>query len=422
MGNLRIIGLGPTDASGLTAKAVAAIEDDSENFLRTEYHDAVDYFHSHAIPYTSYDHLYDTLEDFDSVYRAIADDLIERSKTCEISYFVPGHPLVAEKTVVYLLEHDPTIEIIDGLSFIEPVLKCVKKDPVEGLRFIDGDNFSDLDIDVHVDMLMTQVYNRRVASDVKLVLSDLYGDEHEVYVLNHAGHPEKEAVHIRPLYMLDRYDDYGYETTLYVPKSQRAVATGDVMRLVRRLRGKDGCPWDREQSHESMKANLIEEAYEAAYAISSDDSYRLEEELGDVLFQIIFHSELAKEEGTFSFETVVENLVNKMVHRHPHVFSTGHKDWEVLKAEETGNKTLSQKLEHLHGLPALMRGQKMLRKAEDSMNEFFASPECSGEERYVSELFRLLEEAEEDGIDLETSFSIALKAFEDDVQGKEEGN
>lgn len=422
MGNLRIIGLGPTDASGLTAKAVAAIEDDSENFLRTEYHDAVDYFHSHAIPYTSYDHLYDTLEDFDSVYRAIADDLIERSKTCEISYFVPGHPLVAEKTVVYLLEHDPTIEIIDGLSFIEPVLKCVKKDPVEGLRFIDGDNFSDLDIDVHVDMLMTQVYNRRVASDVKLVLSDLYGDEHEVYVLNHAGHPEKEAVHIRPLFMLDRYDDYGFETTLYVPKSQRAVATGDVLRLVRRLRGKDGCPWDREQSHESMKANLIEEAYEAAYAISSDDSYRLEEELGDVLFQIIFHSELAKEEGTFSFETVVENLVDKMVHRHPHVFSTGHKDWEALKAEETGNKTLSQKLEHLHGLPALMRGQKMLRKAEDPMNAFFASYESGGEERYVSELLRLLKGAEEEGIDLETSFSIALKAFEEHVQGKEEGN
>lgn len=422
MGNLRIIGLGPTDASGLTAKAIAAIKDESENFLRTKYHDAVDYFDSHAIPYTSYDHLYDTLEDFDSVYRAIADDLIERSKTCKISYFVPGHPLVAEKTVVYLLEHDPTIEIVDGLSFIEPVLRGVRKDPVEGLRFIDGDNFSDLDIDVHVDMLMTQVYNRRVVSDVKLVLSDLYGDEHEVYVLSHAGHPDKEKILSRPLYMLDRYDDYGFETTLYVPKSQRAVAVGDVMRLVRRLRGKDGCPWDREQSHESMKANLIEEAYEAAYAISTGDSYRLEEELGDVLFQIIFHSELAEEEGTFSFETVVENLVEKMVHRHPHVFGEGHRDWEVLKAEETGNKTLSEKLKHLHGLPALMRGQKMLRKAEDPMNQFFAGYKNGGDERYVSELLRLLKEAEEEGIDLETSLSTALKAFEEDVRGKEEGN
>ena len=422
MGNLRIIGLGPTDASGLTAEAIAAIEDDSENFLRTEHHDAVEYFRSHAIPYTCYDHLYDTMEDFDSVYRAIAEDLIERSKTCKISYFVPGHPLVAEKTVVYLLEHDPHIDIVDGLSFIEPVLRGVKKDPVEGLRFIDGDNFTDLDIDVHVDMLMTQVYNRRVASDVKLVLSDFYGDEHEVYILNHAGHPKKETILRRPLYMLDRYDDYGFETTVYVPKSNRAVATGDVMRLVRRLRGKDGCPWDREQSHESIKANLIEEAYEAAYAISAGDSFRLEEELGDVLFQVIFHSELAKEEGTFSYETVVENLVEKMVHRHPHVFGEGHRDWEALKAEETGNKTLSEKLEHLHGLPALLRGQKMLRKAEDSMDSFFASYVNGGEERYVRELLRLLKEAQEEGIDLETSFSVALKAFENDVRGKEEGN
>ncbi|MDD7362790.1 MAG: MazG nucleotide pyrophosphohydrolase domain-containing protein [Peptoniphilus sp.] len=423
MGNLRIVGLGPTDESGLTAKAIEAIEDDSEKFLRTEAHDAVNYFRSRGIPYTSYDHLYETMDDFDSLYRAIADDLIERSETCKISYFVPGHPLVAEKTVVYLLERDPEIEIVDGLSFIEPILDAVKKDPVEGLVFLNGDDFTDLDIDIHKDMIVTQVYNQRIARELKLTLSELYGDEHAVYVLSHAGHPKKESVLKRALYQLDRFDDYGFETSLYVPKSSARKDIKDVVALVRRLRGPEGCSWDRRQTHESMNANLVEEAYEAAYAIRRDDSFRVEEELGDVLFQVIFHSEIAAEEGTFTLQTISEGLIQKMVNRHPHVFGGGRENWDALKEEETGDVTASQKLRHDEGLPALMRGAKALRRVDDEnlILEFLEDYASNREEgAWIKRMFELLNEADQRHIEAETALDDALGALSDYLSDRED--
>lgn len=418
MGNLRIVGLGPTDESGLTAKAVEAIEDGSKNYLRTEAHDAVRYFRSRAIPYTSYDYLYETMDDFDSIYRAIAEDLLEKSKTEEISYFVPGHPLVAEKTVVYLLDRDPEIKIVDGLSFIEPLLDAVKKDPVEGLVFLNGDDFTDLDIDIHKDTIVTQVYNQRIVRELKLALSEAYGDEHDVYVVSHAGHPIKESINKRPLYRLDRFDDYGFETSLYVPKTDERKDLGDLIALIRRLRAPDGCPWDRKQTHQSMVANLIEEAYEAAYGIRTGDSFRMEEELGDVLFQVIFHAELAAEEGTFSLQTMIELLIEKMVRRHPRVFEGKDGDWDALKRSETGNKYLSQKLRHYEGLPALLRGKKTLEALEDdAVVEQFLKDYTSNrsEGAWIRRMFELLRDAQEAGIDAESELMEALRAFGEEV-------
>lgn len=422
MGNIRIVGLGPSDGSDLTAKAIEAISDDSEKFLRTDRHDAVSYFRARSIPYTSYDYLYETMDDFDAIYRAIADDLLEKSKTRRISYFVPGHPMIAEKTVTYLLAADPEIEIVDGLSFLEPVLRLVGRDPVKGLKVVDGDDFSDLDLDVHTDTILTQVYNRRIVSEVKLALANLYGDTHEVYVLSHAGNPKKEFVERRPVYTLDRYDDYGHETSLYVPCTDRVNALRDLIELVRTLRGPEGCPWDRKQTHKTMKANLLEEAYEAAYAVECDDYAALEEELGDVLFQVVFHAELAASEGDFTLSDSIQRVVEKLVDRHPHVFGGEKCDWEDKKAEETGNYLLSQQLRHLVGLPALMRGQKIARRMKDT--DFLA--ECIDQTDVDDEstelglsLLRTVIAAEEKGIDAESALAEVLSKLTERVAARE---
>ena len=414
MGKLRIVGLGPTNEKDLTVKALEAIHDESKKFLRTEAHDAVAYFRSHHIPYKSHDYLYESLDDFDAIYRAIADDLMEASKGEDITYFVPGHPLIAEKTVVYLLEKDPSIDIVDGLSFIEPVLAAVKKDPIDGLKIINGDDFTDLDLDVHVDTIVTQVYNQRIVRELKLALSELYGDEHEVFVLSHAGHEAKAFREKRPVYMLDRFDDYGYETSLYIPATKAYKDVRDVVRLIRRLRGPEGCPWDGEQTHESMKAHLIEEAYEAAYAIDCKDDFAMEEELGDVLFQVIFHAELAAQEGTFTLASLTEALVEKMIRRHPHVFSGGASDWEGMKSKERGSQSLGEKLRHYEGLPALMRGQKTVaRLPEDALHSEAFEGMDEDSRRIVEGFIKLLIDAEHAGIDAESTLAAALGRLTD---------
>lgn len=414
MGKLRIVGLGPTNEKDLTVKALEAIHDESKKFLRTEAHDAVAYFHSHHIPYKSYDYLYETLDDFDAIYRAIADDLLEAAKTEDISYFVPGHPLIAEKTVVYLLEKDPSIDIVDGLSFIEPVLAAVKKDPIDGMKIINGDDFTDLDFDLHVDTIVTQVYNLRIAGELKLALAELYGDEHEVFVLSHAGHEDKAFVEKRPVYMLDRFDDYGYETSLFIPATDAYKDVKDVIRLIRRLRGPEGCPWDGKQTHESMKAHLIEEAYEAAYAIDCKDDFAMEEELGDVLFQVVFHAELAAQEGTFTLASLSEALVEKMIRRHPHVFKGGASDWEAMKSKERGEQSLAEKLRHYEGLPALMRGQKILsRLPKEALHSSVLDGMDEDSRRIVEGLIKLLIDAEHFGIDAESALATALGRLTD---------
>lgn len=420
MGKLRIVGLGPTNEKDLTVKALEAIHDESKKFLRTEAHDAVAYFRSHHIPYQAYDYLYESEDDFDSIYRAICEDLLERSRDEDITYFVPGHPLIAEKTVIYLLEKDPTIEIVDGLSFIEPVLSSVKRDPVDGMKIINGDDFSDLDLDLHVDTIVTQVYNQRIVRELKLALSELYGDEHEVFVLSHAGHEEKAFFEKRPVYMLDRFDDYGYETSLFVPKTDEHGDVRDIVRLIRRLRGPEGCPWDVKQTHESIKANLIEEAYEAAYAIDCKDAFAMEEELGDVLFQVIFHAELAAQEGTFTLASLVRVLVDKMIRRHPHVFRGGINDWEGIKSAERGSQTLSQKLRHYDGLPALLRGQKTIRltKSDPLLSETTADMD-EDSRRIARGLLDVLTDAENCGIDAESLLATTMARFTDVLSEKE---
>ena len=420
MGKLRIVGLGPTNEKDLTVKALEAIHDESKKFLRTEAHDAVAYFHSHHIPYQSYDYLYESEDDFDSIYRAICEDLMERSRDEDITYFVPGHPLIAEKTVIYLLEKDPAIEIVDGLSFIEPVLASVKRDPIDGMKIINGDDFSDLDLDMHVDTIVTQVYNQRIVRELKLALSELYGDEHEVFVLSHAGHEEKAFFEKRPVYLLDRFDDYGYETSLFVPKTEEHGDVRDIVRLIRRLRGPEGCPWDGKQTHESMKAHLIEEAYEAAYAIDCKDDFAMEEELGDVLFQVIFHAELAAQEGTFTLASLVRVLVDKMIRRHPHVFQDGISDWEGIKSAERGSQRLSQKLRHYDGLPALMRGQKTIRLTESDLLISEATADMDEDSRRIAQgLMDVLTDAENCGIDAESLLATTMARFTDLLSEKE---
>ncbi len=381
MGKITIVGLGPGDIGSLTLGAIEQISNGNKVFLRTENHPTVKYLDEKEIQYNSYDYAYEAQQSFEKVYEFIAEDLVKKSQEFDnITYCVPGHPLVAEKTVEMLMELEKRgaieIEIIPGLSFIEPVILAVGHDPINGLKVIDGLNIHETNADINVDCLITQVYDKMRASELKLAFMEIYGDEHEIYVINSAGIKHEENVLRIPLYEIDRIDDIGFLTSVYVPKLKNKARYDihDLMRIMERLRGKEGCPWDSEQTHISLREYVIEEAYEVVDTINNDDMDALADELGDLLLQVVFHSQIAKEEGYFNLWDVTTNICSKLIHRHPHVFldktannvSEALKSWNDMKAEEKNIESYAGRLRDIpKSLPSLMRSYKVGQRAAD---------------------------------------------------------
>lgn len=214
---INIVGLGATDKYGLTLEAVEAVKNGNKNFIRTVFHEAVKYFEDEKIEFTSFDYLYEEKNSFEEVYTEIVEVLLNEAKDKDINYFVPGNPLIAESTVVKLMEKTQDYNIIMGMSFIEPVLRAVKRDPSKGLLLIDGDDFNPLDIDVKCDVIITQVYNNRIAVDLKLALSEIYGDEYKIYLITDAGLRDEYVCYV-PIYELDRIENINHQSAIYIPK------------------------------------------------------------------------------------------------------------------------------------------------------------------------------------------------------------
>lgn len=378
MSKIYILGLGPGAIDSLTLGVVKKIEDGHRNYLRTENHPTVKYLEDNNIEYESYDYVYENEEDFSDVYNHIAGNLIEKAREYgEINYLVPGNPLVAEKTVEILLEKkelDVEIKLLSGLSFIEPIIEAMEKDPIDGLKIVDGIKFNFYDIDINLDTIVTQVYNRRIATDLKLALSQVYGDEFEIYLINNAGVQEEEVLLI-PIYKLDRVDTIGSRTSIYIPKADKInkniYGMADIIHTMQILRGGKGCPWDREQTHKSIRECVIEEAYEVVDAIDREDTDGLVEELGDLLLQVIFHAQIAMEEGEFNLFNITTELNKKLIYRHNHVFSDKEVEnsdevvynWDKLKFKDRGISTYTDTLKDVPNIPSLMRSFKVQKRA-----------------------------------------------------------
>ena len=383
MAKICIIGLGPGDIGSLTLSAVEKINNGNKVYLRTENHPTVEYLKQNNIEYCSYDFVYEEEEEFTKVYEKICQNLIQKAeKYGIINYCVPGHPLVAEKTVSLLIESEKEgkieTEIVSGLSFIEPMISSIGMDPVNGLKIIDGLNIEEQSVDINTDNLITQVYNQMRASDFKLELVDIYGDEYEIQVVKSAGIVGEEKKVTIPLYELDRLDWIDHLTSIYIPKMEKDKKSkydlSDLMRIMKTLRGRDGCDWDRKQTHDSLKPYLIEEAYEVVDAIESGDTDDIADELGDLMLQIVFHSQIASEEGSFNIYDVTTAICEKLIRRHPQVFSEYLKDdfeeisldWNDIKAKEKDMSTYTERMKNVtKGLPALMKSVKIQNRASD---------------------------------------------------------
>ncbi len=294
---IRIIGLGPGSEDDLTIKSLNIMKSANILFLRTEKHPNVEYIKNLGINFKTFDYFYENGKEFEEVYNKIAGEVMKHE---DVVYAVPGHPLVAEKSVQLIIEqakkNGTSIEIVSAISFIDAVINALEIDPVEGLKIIDGLQLDKQTPDLDVGNLVTQVYNKFVTANIKISLMEHYDDEQEVYLIRAAGVPGLERIEKMPLYEVDRADWVDYLTSLYIPpvREKKQYNFKDLLNVMDRLRSENGCPWDREQNHNTLKKYLIEESYEVIDAIDKDDVEGLTEELGDVLLQVVFHSQIGK--------------------------------------------------------------------------------------------------------------------------------
>ncbi|MGN7170222.1 nucleoside triphosphate pyrophosphohydrolase [Paenibacillus cellulositrophicus] len=385
---LKVVGLGSGNPDRLTMGIVKTLQQASQIYVRTKEHPVMSMLEELKLEVSSFDHIYEAHDSFPEVYASIADRLLELASAGDeqsvIVYAVPGHPMVAESTVQLLREHCPqkgiSLEILGGESFLDETFIHLGFDPIEGFQLLDSTGIRSSMLQPQLHTVIGQVYDEFTASEVKLCLMELYPDDYQVVVGHSLGVEGEEQVLQVPLFELDRVEGYGNLSLVYVPRSddeslrQRTFAR--LHEIVGILRSPEGCPWDREQTHASIRKNLIEETYEVLETIDDDDPEHMQEELGDLLLQIMLHSQMEEEEGTFSVFDVIQGLNDKLIFRHPHVFGENKakdaeaalQNWDAMKAEEKRRKGIEpEKASALDGiprdLPALMKAYKLQKKA-----------------------------------------------------------
>lgn len=384
--SINVVGLGSGGEDQLTLGILKTLEAAKLRYCRTAAHPAIADLGRRDIAFESFDALYERSDSFEQVYENIAETLLAQAAAHPedtVVYAVPGHPMVAERTVQLLRERAEgrgvALAVLGGESFLDQAFVRLGFDPIEGFQLLDASSLKREHLRPSLHTVVGQVYDGYTASDVKLTLMSVYPDDHEIVIGQALGIVGEERIARIPLHELDRQESYGNLMLVYVPASDDAKlqrrSFERLHEIVAILRGPEGCPWDREQTHQSIRRNFIEETYEAIEALDLDDPDGMKEEFGDVLLQILLHSQMEEETGAFDVFDVLAELNDKLIFRHPHVFGTEDADnaeealrnWEAMKAEEKRLKGRSERVSLLDGipkdLPALPRAHKIQKKA-----------------------------------------------------------
>ncbi|RKO68222.1 nucleoside triphosphate pyrophosphohydrolase [Desulfofundulus salinus] len=378
---ITVVGLGPGNPGHLPLSVWEVLCKAKRLFLRTERHPVVPWLKEKGISFETFDYLYETGRDFQDVYRRMAETLLGEASGEPLVFAVPGHPLMAEEAVGIVLQEGSRrglkVDVLPAMSFVDVICSALGLDPGNGLHLVDGLRLDRQEPVPGVANIIFQVYSRLVASDVKLTLMEYYPAAHPVTVIRAAGVPDLERIEEHPLYELDRLDWFDHLTSLYLPPCPGVAGKchyplDSLVEVMATLRGGQGCPWDREQTHRSLRPFLLEEAYEVLEAIDQEDMYKLCEELGDLLLQIVFHSQLAREKDFFDINDVVRGITAKMLRRHPHVFGDVSvrnsaevlANWDQIKAQEEGKERPASLLKEVpRSLPALLQASSVQARA-----------------------------------------------------------
>ncbi len=448
MSKLIVAGLGPAGPEMLTQQAHEAIARTTKRFVRTTRHDAA----RALAPVTSFDHVYEQASSLEEVYHSIVEQLVAAvGKSQEVLYAVPGSPLVAERTVELLRERtDLDLEVLAGLSFVDLVWDRLGIDPlIAGVRLVDGHRFK---IDASGErgpLLIAQCDSTHVLSEVKLAVLEqapsgsVNLSNSKPVVLQRLGHTDEQIAEVA-WEELDRVVIPDHLTCIYVPElavpiAQEMARFAELAVILRQQ-----CPWDRAQTHKSLRGHLLEETYEVLEALdavnpNTAQGYEdLEEELGDLLYQIVFHSLLAAEAGQFTLADVALGIHNKLKARHPHIFGSElgpaslevgseqvvqpyvsndqtfepNQDWEALKRQQKGRVSVMEGIPV--GLPALLFADKVIHKARSVGLE----PEVDTA-TIAGRLYEAVTEAQFQGLDAESELRNFVNSIGTQIRKRE---
>lgn len=381
MNGITIVGLGPAGANSLTKEAWDWLSRCSLIYARTKYHPVFSELPA-EVRVLSFDEEYAQSEDLAETETRLAKELVRIAQQIgDVTFAVPGSPFIGEPIVKKLMEEvskeKVSVRVIDGMSFIEPVSSALGLDLNPRVVIVDAAELAALEMPFFpptLPALITNMQDGVDATELKLTLMNNYPDDYPVKFIHNAGLPD-EMVEGLPLYELDQSVHRGLMSTLYIPARETGRGFEDFQQVIARLRAPGGCPWDREQTHLSLRPYLLQEGYEVLEALDEEDPEHLKEELGDLLLQIVLHAQIATENSDFNMSDVLAGISRKLIRRHPHVFAGLEVDsvdnvlsnWEQIKAEERKRKGEERK-SMLDGipiaLPALTQADQIQRRAK----------------------------------------------------------
>ena len=372
--NLSIVSIGPGDVSLLNQETLNHLHAASPLILRTDHHPLSIWLKEQGIVFSSLDDLYDQYDDFDTLCEQAAKRVSELSQGGKHPvYAVPD--MLSDRTVDYILsDHKElfgNIILVPGFSYADYFLsQCRSYFRSGSIRIVTASELISTVYDPAETVLVTEIDNEILAGDLKTFLIRMLDDEAEVVFLQEKHAPVKIL-----LYELDRQKHYNHMTALLLPAAgylQRSRHTiHDLVTIMDRLRAPDGCPWDKLQTHHSLQPYMIEEAWESVIAMDENDPDHMADELGDLLFQIVFHASIGKSFGEFDLTDVVSSICNKMIRRHPHVFDAHvpvlckdlSDQWDMIKRSETGHLSFAESIQDISSsLPSLKYADKFLKK------------------------------------------------------------
>lgn len=360
-----LVGLGSGGAQELSAQALQALRRAQRVFLTDPNHPSAFAVAIAGIPYEPCPA--DSAQAIETVLNAP-----ERT----VALATPGHPLIGNPLVAQLLlaasAHGRPIRLVPSRSFIEPVLEALVQTAPEGLQGLSAARLPHLRFDPTLPTLWFGLETPDALHALQQQLLRFYPSDFRVYLIHAPGDSTRTEYREVALDQLAQMPCDAI-TYLFAPPCPRReqVYRGfeGLVAVVAALRAPDGCPWDREQTHESLKPHLLEETYEVLESIDSRDPAALREELGDLLLQVLMHSQIASETGAFDIEQVIGHLIEKLVSRHPHVFGEAHaetaeqvlKNWDKTKRAQKGRDSVLEGVPR--AMPALARAQEISKRA-----------------------------------------------------------
>ena len=420
MEQIQILGIG-WHKDHLTLGAIKALRSGDRIILRTGRCGCADWLRAEGMSFETLDYLFEECEDFDELIERSSQVVMDAAADAPVIYCVSD---LTDKTCALLCtEAGDAVRLVPGVSEGGSLFAFAGDD----MRIVSASDADLFEPDVRVSTLVREIDSPMLAGDIKLRLSEHYPDELGIYIIDAAG-----QIQSIPLCELDRLDEYDHRMCALIPavRELNRLERYDVRHLeqiMRRLRDFDGCPWDREQTHESLRRYLVEEAYEAVDAIDRDDMDDLYDELGDVLLQVVFHSDIARQFGEFELSDVTTAICRKMLRRHPHVFGDARAQnaeevadlWSNLKMQEKALQSGAEAMKAVAGsLPALMRAEKVVKRAiqhggkyPDAVSAWNDWSKEASDNTLGELLLALSATADRHGIEAELSLNSAVDRF-----------